>query len=308
MKQQMLLLVGLPGSGKTSHAERYVGWKRLSWDELRFEDPNYTPGKFNRAQEDTMKERGYNLVRQWASEGHNVIIDNTNLTESARRKWQQLAIELDMQFQTYTMNSSVIACIARDRLRDGHKRVGRAVIERMALWNGLIQFPIHQEYVIVDMDGTLSDSSNRQKFIDPVCPECGGILSECVACNGSGLHKKDWDAFFSHIGEDDTNPFVESLVYMFHRAGKEIIIVSGRPIDKCGKTTEDWLDRHNIPYKHLFMRQGGDKRQDTIVKKEILDKLPKNQIFCAIDDRPSIIRLWRENGLNVIDVGKGVEF
>jgi predicted kinase len=330
MKQTMTLLIGLPGSGKTQEANRllsfYNDWRRLSWDDLRAEDPNYVLGRFNRKQEDAMKQRGYDIVRGWHAQGFSVVIDNTNLTESTRHKWRQLAEELNMNFNEQAMLTSVESCISLDRRREGHKRVGRAVIERMALFNGMIKFPSYEQYVIVDMDGTLSDSSERQKYLAGVCSTCdgSGIKSEslgwmtftqynCPDCNGSGKGKKDWKSFFGKINEDNTNPFVEALIRAFSCEsdtieGKRIIIVSGRPIDQCGKATEDWLDRHYIPYQHLFMRQGGDKREDTIIKKEILDKLPKDQIFCAIDDRPSIVRMWRENGLNVIDVGKGVEF
>ena len=58
------------------------------------------------------------------------------------------------------------------------------------------------------------------------------------------------------------------------------------------------------------MRKSGDKRPDTDVKKEILDKYFKDKIkiFTVIDDRPSVIRMWKENKLDVIDVGDGIDF
>ena len=34
----------------------------------------------------------------------------------------------------------------------------------------------------------------------------------------------------------------------------------------------------------------------------------KENIFMVFDDRPSVIRMWRENGVKVVDVGDGVEF
>ena len=58
------------------------------------------------------------------------------------------------------------------------------------------------------------------------------------------------------------------------------------------------------------MRRGTDKRPDTEVKKQILDTYfpDKSVIHTVIDDRPSVIRMWREQGLKVIDVGEGIEF
>ena len=37
-------------------------------------------------------------------------------------------------------------------------------------------------------------------------------------------------------------------------------------------------------------------------KADILKYLPKEKIAFVIDDRPSVIRMWRENGLSVIPV------
>lgn len=57
------------------------------------------------------------------------------------------------------------------------------------------------------------------------------------------------------------------------------------------------------------MRDAGDKREDTIVKSEIYDKYLKDlNIINIYDDRPSVIRMWRAKGLNVVDVGQGIEF
>jgi hypothetical protein len=87
-----------------------------------------------------------------------------------------------------------------------------------------------------------------------------------------------------------------------------IILVTGRP-DDYRVATEEWLKTHKIPYKELYMRESGDFRQDDIVKQEILNKhLNKEEIKLVIDDRPRVIRMWRKNGLEVEDVGDGVEF
>lgn len=52
-----------------------------------------------------------------------------------------------------------------------------------------------------------------------------------------------------------------------------------------------------------------DRRDDTVVKKEILDLLPKERIAFVIDDRPRVVRMWKENGLRVIPVaGQCEEF
>lgn len=55
----------------------------------------------------------------------------------------------------------------------------------------------------------------------------------------------------------------------------------------------------------LLMRPTNDKRKDTVVKKEIWDNdiVGKYNVLCVIDDRPSVVRMWRyEIGLPVFQV------
>jgi hypothetical protein len=106
---------------------------------------------------------------------------------------------------------------------------------------------------------------------------------------------------------DEPIKAVVDLVRMLART-HHILVVSGRPMDLCGLATEDWLLKHNVPFVHLFMRDNGDGREDTIVKKEIAELLPLERVDYVIDDRPSVLRMWRELGLFTLAVGNGEEF
>ena len=92
---------------------------------------------------------------------------------------------------------------------------------------------------------------------------------------------------------------------MFHRDRYKILLVSGRQTGRGGIATEQWLYNNHVPYQHLFMRQSGDHRQDNIVKQEILDRLPKNQIDYILDDRNQVVSMWRSNGLTCLQVAEG---
>lgn len=90
-----------------------------------------------------------------------------------------------------------------------------------------------------------------------------------------------------------------------------IIIVSGRH-NSCEADTRKWLHDNNIPFDFLFMRKAGDDRPDTVIKQEIFNTqireifdsedilLDSEDILFVIDDRPKVIRMWRENGLTVL--------
>lgn len=58
------------------------------------------------------------------------------------------------------------------------------------------------------------------------------------------------------------------------------------------------------------MRTTDDRRDDTIVKRELYENNIKgkyNVLFC-VDDRPKVVRMWKEQGLQVMCLGDGFEF
>lgn len=104
-------------------------------------------------------------------------------------------------------------------------------------------------------------------------------------------------------------PVVKTLEAMSND-GYEIIFVSGRKI-KFIEPTISWLKKHlsqrivaNL-HPRLFMRDNKDQRADHLIKKEIyLNKIEPNwDILLVIDDRPSVVRMWRcELNLTVFQV------
>ena len=141
--------------------------------------------------------------------------------------------------------------------------------------------------VLVDLDGTLTNPEARLHYVQ-------------------GHGEKNWDKFFEEV---DRDPPVWAVQRWVRELAKDfaIVLVSGRPIDKAGAKTLWWLRHFRIPYEHVFMRRGGDRRPDTETKGEILRDLlrmmPKEKIFFAIDDRPSVVEdVWRKNGIRVFPV------
>lgn len=67
---------------------------------------------------------------------------------------------------------------------------------------------------------------------------------------------------------------------------------------------QDWIVKHNLPIDHLFMRVGGDKRRDSIVKEEILinDILPYYNPVVAVDDREEVCLVWERHQIHVVRV------
>lgn len=292
---ELKLTIGLPGSGKSEYAKGLLErhnyrqnpeiWYRINWDEIR-KSRGMLLRKFNRSEEEQMQKDSFAQAEKWGREGFNVVVDNTNLSENTRNKWRGVAQRAGMIYTEIIMKATLEECIARDAKRTGTDQVGRAVIERMALFANMIKFESDERLVLVDLDGTLADCEHRRHFI--------------------AEHNHDWDQFEGPlILTDELRKPIANLVRILSEIGYTILIVSGRQIDRAGKNTVKWLETHQIPYKHIFMRNGGDHRRDDIVKQEILDKLPKNQIEYVLDDRNQVVEMWRRNGLTCLQVAEG---
>lgn len=324
---EVRILCGLPGSGKTTEALRWVEKEpnkrtRINYDSLRLQ--MYGPDwKFNRKEEDTMQASAKALTADALKLGMSVVIDNTNLTTNARQPWIDLAKQFNASWEVEEIDTPIWTCIQNDYERKGNARVGRAVIERMALFNGWIDWKDpkaykYDGYVICDLDGTLCDVTHRRHHLWGKCKNCGKHRQvgeaerspgKCLHCESETAFTKDWPAFFAGVSDDDLNVHVADLLEMFEADGMGILLVSGRPLDLCGKATEDWLYKWGIKFDHLFMRGARDARSDVVVKSEILDLLPKDKIEFVIDDRPSVIRdVWQKAGLFTLTVGSLKEF
>jgi hypothetical protein len=54
------------------------------------------------------------------------------------------------------------------------------------------------------------------------------------------------------------------------------------------------------------MRGNGDNRADTVVKREIYQMyFADADVFGVIDDRASVVTMWRRLGLTVVQVAEG---
>lgn len=112
----------------------------------------------------------------------------------------------------------------------------------------------------------------------------------------------DW----ARVGEDLPNEPIVSLAQSV-AAFQTVIVLSGRE-ESCRKQTEMWLDVHRLNYRHLYMRASGDYRKDSVVKKEIYQKLiePIYHVEYVVDDRDQVVNMWRnELGLTCLQVAEG---
>lgn len=284
---KMHIMVGLPGSGKSTRAKEIIAEGgnvvRINKDLLR---KMLHFDKWSGTNEGRTKDASRALAEYFLTHGVNVIIDDTNFNPSVIDSWKELAQRLKAEIKYHRIETSVEECLKRDSQRQ--ESVGRDVIVQMALQYGLYPKP-EKGFILCDVDGTLADITHRKHWLEG---------------------KKDWRGFFSQMAYDTPRQSTFDMLKTFSDQGYEIIVVSARPDDYRGVTAL-WLEKNGItPYKTLIMRPGSDSRPDTEVKQQMYDKYFKGkyEVTMVIDDRPSVIEMWRSNGLDVIDVGDGVPF
>lgn len=139
---------------------------------------------------------------------------------------------------------------------------------------------------IFDIDGTLSDPTHRLHYIQ------GDV--------------KDWDAFFSAVGDDPVHEHVADVLYALEHTDNHIVIVSGRS-DQCREETVAWFDINGIPYYALYMRRAGDHRPDYQVKRDLLVQLRRDgyEPVMVFDDRKKVVDMWRAEGIPCAQVAPG---
>lgn len=121
---------------------------------------------------------------------------------------------------------------------------------------------------------------------------------------------------YTRVNEDTVDTAVRDIVQKY-AFGPEfdtthVVIVSGRD-NTCRTDTEQWLKDNQIPYAELYMRdpelkdENGNKLDDTIIKKDIYEEWikPRYNVLFVLDDRDRVVKMWREQGLKVLQVEEG---
>lgn len=133
--QELIVLQGLPGSGKTTWARQHCAentwFHRVSKDDIRA----MICGDYCKPLEDTVIEIRNKIVALLLSEGYSVIVDDTNLNERHRVALQNYCSFHGAEYRVMTFDTPLAECIARDALRPNP--VGEAVIRKMdEQWHG----------------------------------------------------------------------------------------------------------------------------------------------------------------------------
>jgi predicted kinase len=290
--KKVLILKGLPASGKSTFAKNLLDenkgmWKRLNKDDLRAMLDN---GHHSTSNEKFVEKLRDMMLIEALKEGKHVIIDDTNLSDRPVDRITQVVHKYakdagdQVKIEIKTMETSLEESLERDAKRE--KKVGREVIMKMNKQHFLNdeRGPHYQPQnealppaIICDLDGTLAIIHNRSPF--------------------EGLK----------VENDLLNKPIAEIIKQYFDLGVKIIFLSGR--EELARTpTINWLNTHEIPFHALYMRASGDMRKDAIIKKELFETHIKDKYFVkfVLDDRNQVVDLWRlELGLPCLQVNYG---
>lgn len=285
---QLLVLVGAPGSGKTTfakyHLRTHLNWARVCRDDFRL--MHFSGGNFLSDRDELM------ITKMIEASIETLLVGRTNVIADAthtKKEYLELYIKkfghlADVSFKVFDEAPEILhqRCLARQA--ETGKHIPAAAIKHHAESLRSLQ----QQF----------DFSTRQKTpLQHNIRQQDSSLPKAIICDLDGTlallnGRNPFDASASH--QDQLNTPVANLLINYRQSGYKILLVSGRE-DKYRTPTLQFLEQHSIPYDMLLMRQEGDSRKDAIIKKELFDQELKDKYFIEfiLDDRNQVVDMWR---------------
>jgi hypothetical protein len=139
--------------------------------------------------------------------------------------------------------------------------------------------------VVFDLDGVLSDAANRQHFIE--------------------RGRRDWRAFFDACGDDPLIDDVARLTELLD-SSLTVVLLTGRPL-RVQPQTLAWLDRYQIRWDLLIMRDYGDYTAAREFKRETVADLRVHgfRLLLAFEDDRRNHEMFKEEEVPCIYIHSG---
>ncbi len=139
--------------------------------------------------------------------------------------------------------------------------------------------------IVFDMDGVLSDAAGRQHYLDQPY--------------------RDWEGFFEACGEDELIGEVARLLEVIDH-GHRIVLLTARPI-RVQAQTLGWLDRYDLRWDLLIMRDIGDYQASQSFKRRTVGELRRAgfDLRLAFEDDRRNVDMFHAEGVPCIYIHSG---
>jgi len=140
----------------------------------------------------------------------------------------------------------------------------------------------HPDKIFVfDLDGTMCNVKHRLHY---------------VVVDKSKGEKKQFTPFYKAIPNDTPIDEIVALNYALNE--QNIYLITGRS-SKGAEDTLEWLAKYGIKWNKLFMRYKQNFEHDVDLKQHMASDFMENIRF-AVEDRPRVVQMWRENNVPCI--------
>lgn len=289
---KLVIMRGLPGSGKSTWAKAWVNEDpinrvRLNWDDMRnMMGPYWVPERENTG---VLKELREKFLKHMMERNWDIVCDNMNLNPKEIEFYENIVKEFNEDGHSYTIEFKdffipVEECIRRDAMRAnpiGEKTIKSLFHKYMPLIVGsehrkkIESQPTYRadkpDCIIVDMDGTLAFNLSGRSFFDDI----------------------------DMIKYDTPLLATVSILRAMKMTGTcNIFIVTGRS-EKSREATEVWLAENNIPFDKVFMREEGDFSHSNDFKQKVYEDNIKNNynVLFVLDDDTKCMKMYQDQGL-----------
>ncbi|EFW3752417.1 polynucleotide kinase [Shigella sonnei] len=153
------------------------------------------------------------------------------------------------------------------------------------LWGKKYELITSKPIVVCDLDGTLSDGSHRLHLLPT-----------------ENLHlTESWREFNRAAAGDSPIKSTIAVINGLWVSGFAIVILTGRS-DEVRYETCKWLNENGVKFDEIIMRRQEDNRKDTVIKEEALRAIGLDNIVCAFDDSPNVVKHFRSLGITTYQV------
>lgn len=304
---RLLILIGAPGSGKSSFSENFLqteaNWIRVCRDDFRA--MQFEGTKASDRTEHLITYAIEACIERLLIKKSNVLIDATHSKKEYLQQYiNRFGHMADIEFKIFDVPLNVLEERVAIREQATGKHIPKDVlikyVNELENLKKIFNFEprlkvtkvfkpyLHDEQkptcFLFDLDGTLADANGRNMFN----PTSEDVMNDIPII-----------------------PVIRVLQAI--EKHHQVIFISGREATNY-QATRNWLIQHIYQGEEkdieLMMRAEGDYRRDSIIKKEILHEhiLPNYNVVAAFDDRLQVVReCWNAENIFCFNVNQFLE-
>lgn len=287
---KLLILVGAPGSGKSTFAKYFLrtedNWVRVNRDDFRI--MQFGDTQMSSFYEERISKMVQASTIELLKNKTNVIIDATNCgLRTIEDMVQTYTKYADIQFKVFDLPLEELILRCDKRNSEIGKFIPKGVIQKYFHQLQMTKERFDFQPISRSIETTISYLQQDKSLPKAIICDLDGTLS---ILNG----RNPYDA--SSCENDLLNGPVANVLKIAKNQNYKIILLSGRE-DIYRKPTLLFLEKHAIRYDALLMRNTNDFRKDSVIKREIFEREIFGKYFVEflLDDRNQVVDMWRND-------------